>query len=514
MVGFIGYVIIIILITILIFTRNIHEFTMPGVARDADGYFHMVIAREFRENGHHVPKNISVGVFDWPFSYPYLVHFLLSFLPEGYYESVDRVFPTVMDLLYVGLLTTLVPLGFLDIQDFPLVLALFVTTPQFVQYAGGKGLSARKPGIILGTLSFLSFVVWSSGGNDWILFASIFFAGLTHLTSKFGTQTIVFFYIGFAIFYPIALLLVIGSFIIATVLSKGRYIKILRTHLRFSYDFAVRKQFVFLYNGFKSIDTFRQFLNARKPTDVLAVVYDSVLLKAFLNNPYAIGVVVVILWSYQTSVLSIPAVLLMWFGLGFVACGLTTLYGLRFLGQPGRYLNYTFIPGTLIIIDGFGALSVDNHLFIISLLMMGIAMLIGQALAYKRLAPSLEELEAFDQAIEYLNSNNADRVLTQPRHLGAEIAWKAPESSVGDSFGEWWSTQLSNKIIRDIFVDDPLITNNITILERHVNPSKVVFYKRSISEDMERCLVPPDSEPRFENKYYSIYCWSQFEPIN
>lgn len=505
MVGLIEYIVIAVLILSLILTRNIHEFAMPGVARDADGYVHMVIAREFRENQHRVPKNISASIFDWTFSYPFLVHFLLSFLPERYYESVDRVFPTVMDLLYVGFLSTLVPLGLLESQDFPLMLALFVATPQFVQYAGGKGLSARKPGILLATVSFLSFVIWNISGGSWILFASIIFAGITHLTSRFGTQAIVFFYLGFALLNPVALLIIIGSFIFAELISLGTYHVVLRSHLNFWFDYATRKQFVFLYNGFKSSDTIKQFLKARNLKEVLGAVYNSILLKALLNNPYAISATVLIIWSFQSSSFSIPVEVIIWFGVGLILCLFTTIYGLRFLGQPGRYLNYAFIPGILITVEGIPTLPIANRILLVILFGAGLAMIGGQALAYKRLSASLEQQQALDEAIEFLNLCDEGMVLVQPRHLGSEVAWKASGISVSDFFGNGFSSQAAKKQAEKVFPNEPYISDDIELLSKMLNPDLLLFSK-SMPETIDG-LRPGTADTIHENEFYALYRW-------
>jgi hypothetical protein len=503
------YLTSIALIFVLIITRNLHEIVASEAIRDADGYVHMVIAREFRKNKHRTPKEVSASVFDWTFSYPYLLHLLLSFFPERYYEFIDRLFPTIMDVLYVGLLITLVPLGFLSTGDIPLLIALFVTTPQFIQYSAGKGLSARKPGILLATCSLLLFVMWSTGGSNLILFASIIFAGLTHLTSRFGTQVVIFFYTGFIFLSPVAFFIIISSLIIAILLSGGTYLKVFKSHLLFWYDFATRKQFAFLYDGFKSVDTVRRFVSSRSLSDLFSAIYESVLLKALLNNPYAIGTSILIIWSLQSPMISVPNELVIWFGIGLIVCILTTLYGLRFLGQPGRYLNYTFIPGSLIIIEGLQTAPIMNELFISFIVIIGLSMIAGQALAYRRLGASPEQHQTRTEAIDYLKSNNADRILVQPRHLGSEIAWKT-DASVTDYFGDGYCSRMAADEAGNIFVEEPYITEEFAVIDKVVDPDLVLFEKKSVQSTRDECLSPPDVDPLFENEYYSIYSWSSF----
>jgi hypothetical protein len=486
-----------------------HRLVTPDGVRDPDGYVHMVIARDFRENKHKIPDTISNSLFDWKYIYPPILHHIISYIPDRYYELVDELFPTVMDLFYIGLLFILVPLNVVAVDEVIIIFILFITTPQFIQYSAGKGISARKPGILLGTVSLLSFFLWSMSGDIWALFVSSMFAGATHLTSRFGTQALLSVYIGFTFLYPISLLIIISSFVISSVFSKGHYIQIFRAHLRFSYDYAVRKQFVFLHNGFKSIDTFRRLVAAQDLSDILSAIYESVLLKMFMNNPYTIVALVFLFLGQQTSSFSVSPELIIWFGSSLFMSILTTSYGLRFLGQPGRYLNFSFIPTALIIVEAYHLLPVVYRLFLLSAVFVGLAMIGWQVVAYKRLGTSDEKKQQLNHAIEYINNNNICRIISQPRHLGSEIAWKAPDCSISDYFGDS-SSQSGMSQSKDVFEQDPYVTSKVDLLEQF-NPECVIFDKDAINQGFDSgVLLPPDAEPIFENKYYSIYTWNLY----
>lgn len=503
----IGFVaVIFFLLIVLIIIRNTHDIFSPISSRDADGYVHMIIAREFRKNNHRVPDTISANMFDWTFSYPFLLHFLLSFFPEKSYEIIDRIFPTLLDLLYVALLLLLLPLGLITPDQFPIILGLFVITPQFIQYAGGKGLSARKPGILLGTLSFLSFYLWLINGRSLFLLGSLLLAALTHLTSRFGTQAVVFIYLGFALTDLTAILMIPGSLLAAILLSAGAYIAVFRSHLLFWHYFATHRQFVDLYNGFKSLDTVRRFLYARSARDLLSALDRSVLLKASLNNPYALLGAAIVGFSLWSPAYTVSYELTVWFSAGFAAYILTSLYGFRFLGQPGRYLNFVFIPGVLLVLDYYYTAPPDIRQAILLVLAIGPITIVGQALKY-RLTSSPGQQESFDKTIEFLSLQAPCDIVVQPRYLGAEIAWKVPDVRVTDYFGGGHCSREAEAVALEIFENEPFVTSDVETLSNLVKPDWVFFNTDSISAVSEPGLRPPDGEPVFKSGPYEVYEW-------
>lgn len=488
-------------------TRSIHEIAKPS-AYSSDGFVHMIIAREIRSNGYRLPDKISVSPFNWSFTYPFFLHYFLSFIPERYYGYIDRVFPLMMDISYISILFLLLPLGLINLYELFLVFILFTSTPQFILRAGGKGLSARKPGVLWATLSILCYYLWLTGGAFWFLLGSLLFGGLTHLTSRFGTQALVFIFLGFSLINVVSLIVIPLTFLVGIIVSRGHYSKVMKFHAIHLYYYATNRQFVRFYSGFKSIDTFLSLVMARSFRDFLESIYRSIFLKSLLNNPFAIAAISIVIWSSLGNSVSIDFALIVWLIIGMVSSFLTSIRGLRFLGPPGRYFTFVFLPGALIVVQGFSSLQVLYSFGVWFVIVFGLAVIGGWGVFFHLTASPPEYYTAIEEVLEFFKRSESPTIITQPRNLGSKIAWRLPNVKVADYVGSGFTSLKEKEDYEKIFSRDPYITEDTTIISDLVDPDWVLFRSKSVDKRRSPILRQPNCPPAFENEWFEIYEWS------
>jgi hypothetical protein len=242
--------------------------------------------------------------------------------------------------------------------------------------------------------------------------------------------------------------------------------------------------------------------------DTLSALYNSVLLKALLNNPYAVAAVVILIWGLWTSSTTILTPLMIWFLTGFSLCVLTTIYGLRFLGEPGRYLNYAFVPGALIVTTVEAQrLPIAHQLLVGSVLVVGLIVVVGYVISH-RMTSTTDNNQPMNDIVEFLKAHNPRSVVVQPRHMGSEIAWKIPEARVTDFFGDGYSSKQAKRQAESIFSSDPFITKDTQYLTKLLNPDWVVFDRENAADDNEAILRPPDVDAAFKSDNLEVYQWS------
>ena len=63
----------------------------------SDAYFHLLMARTIRENGHRIPSEVPRVLVCRPYTYPYLFHWLLSFVPDRCLMAAERIVSPMLD---------------------------------------------------------------------------------------------------------------------------------------------------------------------------------------------------------------------------------------------------------------------------------------------------------------------------------------------------------------------------------------------------------------------------------
>jgi len=490
----------------VVLTRSVYRLLNPQWT-NTDAFAHFNIAREIRRNGHKPPEDHSGTFHPGRFTYPPTVHVLLSFLPERYYETVDRLFSPAVDLLFAGLLLALVPVGLLDIGGVAVALTLFVATPQFVRpdHPHGVGLSSRKPGLLLFSVGTVAFLTWVTASDVGALAIALAAGTLLALTSRFSTQAFLFVALALGTFHtPVAVAYFAASLVLAVIVSSGYYWRVLSAHVWFALDFAREKQYKFLYDGLKSIHTLRRFLTAirnRSPREALEGLFDSILLRSLFDSPFVVPAVVAVLVGDPNTV---PPGYLVWFYAGLGAFVLTSLYHLRFLGHAGRYLEHAFVPGVVIIASAFEEFGAPYAWLVYATAFGGLAT-IGAYVFVQAGWTDQSEREAFASLVEQLGNLPPGRVLIQPRYGGAEVAWKT-DHAVNDFLGTGFDT-LDAVADRNLLYPERegWVTDDTAWLAAEFDPDWIVFDREVAENAPQNALSEPEREPLWVSDTYALY---------
>jgi uncharacterized protein YggT (Ycf19 family) len=490
----------------IVLTRSAYRLLNPEW-RNTDAYVHFNIIREIRRNGHRPPEYHSQTLHPGKYTYPPLIHVLLSLLPERYYTTIDRAFSPIVDILFGALLIALIPAGILDVSGAAVALVLFVATPQFVRpdMPHGVGLSARKPGVILFSISVLSFLFWTTSGSTVVLAVALVAGTLLPLASRFSLQAFLVVTLTLGVFYdPLAIAYFVGSVVLAVLVSGGFYWRALVAHIRFAVDYAKKKQYKFLYDGFKSVDTIKRFLRGvrtRSPKDVLETLFDSILLRSLVDNLFIIPTVVAI-------ILGVPAIVppgyVVWVFAGLGAYVLTSLYHLRFLGHAGRYLEYVFVPGVVIVAASFGQRGAVFDRLVYLTIIAGIASIVAYVIVQQRWTDETER-SSLKSLVEQLRSLPSGRVLVQPRNRGAEIAWRT-DHVINDFLGTGFDTPETIAKRNRLYPEkEGWLTADTEWLASAFDPDWIVF-DRGVSDNApENALDEPAHEPEWQSDEYALY---------
>ncbi|WP_440992290.1 hypothetical protein [Haloarchaeobius baliensis] len=502
------------LLSLLVGSRIAYRLIAPDdISRD--GYAHLTLIQDIREAGHRYPRHPSNVATGGTYQYPYLVHWVLSFLPSAAVFDVDRYFSAISDVLYTGIFVFLYLYGHLDLPSLALCYVLFISTPSFNRpdLTHGTGISGRKPGVIVATISFLMCAFFIETGQLEFVLAALFFGGLVCLTSKFALQALLFISIGLSLSVsPLAIVVPPGAIIVASLLSAGNYIGILRTHVRHSYNYATKySSYENTRAGFFHFDvgTLVSRIRSRDLSkDDLRRLRQKWYIKLLINNPYVIPVCFVI-YSYYTGTFSHPLadVYVPWIVTGIVVFALTTLPPLQFLGESERYLDFVFLPSALLLAQAFAVEATLVNLLILAALLVGVAILGAYIYSFEKLLTPDEAVESnLENLVTFLDSSGDETLVVQPFNRAREIAWKTGHRVVDFNMNDSSSQAVIDE--RDKLCPEQwgYVTTDIEWIEGQYDPVWVVFDKEKM---LPIGLQPPNSEPDFENDYYEVYAFEE-----
>lgn len=162
-----------------------------------DTYYHLIIARTIKEEKYRVPKQLDGFLLPHRFSYPYLPHFLLAFLPAKLLDRfVKNYLNSFLDAIFAA---TLFLISLSLTADFKTALALallYIFTPLLfsIQAIGPRTahFTPRLFGEILVNLVFISEYFWALGYGWYYLILAIFLSSIIFMSSKFSVQALVF----------------------------------------------------------------------------------------------------------------------------------------------------------------------------------------------------------------------------------------------------------------------------------------------------------------------------------
>ena len=503
------FVFIIIGFILLAVTRSVYRILRPYQS-DADAYFHLQLTEEIRSNGHRLPKSPQQVVTSGVYGYPYLLHWLLSYLPRPAMPYVDRFFSPLMDLGVLLLAASLVPLGYLDLAQFPVVLTVLIATPQLVRpdQAQAIGLSARKPGTLVTTGAILALVIYVDTGAVSALAISIGLASVVPLLSKFSLQAMTVLLTVLAIFVaPEALLILFMSFVLAIILSRGHYLTVLRTHLKHLRDYAVSKQYKRFDHSIPSPVSFsRQILAADSPMAVAQTIFESRRLFPFFCNIPVIVALLGLVWAAVAGIdVAVSQPILVWLFAGVAAAFFTSLPHLLFLGEPERYLEYVYVPAFIVLGKSWLALGTQFHAAVSSLVIIGLILILGFYWTFQTRLFDPEREASIDDIVDRLNGLPQGTLIIHPSVIARNIIWFT-DHDVVETLGNQATTDAAVTEYNRLFPEKhSRITDDIEWLRDQYHPDWVVYDLRWFEPNLPNSLYLPSSEPIYANEHFELY---------
>jgi hypothetical protein len=493
---------VVITIFLAIFaSRSVYRILQPQGA-DRDAYGHFFFISDIRKNGHRIPLKPSGIVTTGSYRYPFLVHWLLSFLPQRHVHTLDRYFSPLMDVAFGLIFILMVPIEVLTQHEMVICLILLLTTPEFVRpdRSHGMGLSARKPGLILTTLGLFLASTWAVSEQWLTLMVAVSVISLIFLTSKFSVQALLWIGIILAIAIDVSIAgIVFAGFILAISVSGGAYGRMFMGHLRHLKEYAQELQ----YSHLDSVTTPLQFVHSladvSSPRELMQVIYQTEWMSAIANNPHVLlvgGTYAAV--AFTGSLPPVPESFHYWIFGGLTAFILTSLPHLRFLGQAERYLEYLFFPSA-VLISRSGVLFGQWYLVLIGIVaVIGGITILGYVLAFTSRDGRTDD--DWHQFIELLKDYDSGVVVVQPSTKGREIAYKTSHAVV-DFLLNGGSPGVSEERKRLMPERYTHVTDDVEWLRYQYDPRWVIF---DLNGDFNG-LHPPTDQPVERVDGYELY---------
>ena len=333
----------------------------------SDAYFHLTMARTIRENHHRIPEHVPRVLVCRPYTYPFLFHWLLSFVPEQFTMSAERLASPLIDTCYV--LLTFAFAFEIDRQTAftadPVSTALWCAalvglSPAFLSVGPGPRAYGATPRT-LGQLFFLVYV----GANIlfqvthlwvWVSLSSVAVAALS-ITTKFGNQAVVFIATGMAVIgYWLPLATAVCGYLVAITLTRGRVVKVLQGQINHSVFYFKHLQKPFLH---PDRQRFPQYFRRLLSKGRRGITHPLEFVRWYFHEPYVWHVLVA---NFPHAILSVglmisgasgvhgffpssePFRFVIWMvGISFVLSVLISLKPLMFLGETTRYAEHTVV---------------------------------------------------------------------------------------------------------------------------------------------------------------------------
>jgi len=232
-------------------------------------------------------------------------------------------------------------------------LIMAVLPQPFSPWSGLIGLNARPLGAMLTNVGAISMCLATvTESNFWWLAISSTAFSLILLTSKFGVQAWLVAMATIALasgsIGPVISTLV--GLLLGIIVTKGKALRILAGHIAHSIFYARTLQFrhtgtvkkcwpfsVFLVRALKGFPN----------TSVFTAIYSTPLLRATLLNPWILCLIPI--WMSLNSDIPLIRTLLWTATVSVIAIPVISTPGLRFLGEPDRYLMFQGTYATIIL---------------------------------------------------------------------------------------------------------------------------------------------------------------------
>lgn len=493
----------------VVLSRSVYRFIQPSL-HERDAFAHLLFMKDIREAGHRVPERPTSVLTGGIYSYPFLLHWLLSFLPERLVTFLTLYFSPILDAAYVCFVVVLSLSGVITTTELLIILVFFATAPDFMppNRAESLALSGRKFGLLITTGAILALSLWTVSSQALLLVGAVVLSAAVFLSSKFSLQALTFILIGFTVTgTPEALGVLLLGGLAAVLGSGGVYWTVLRGHVRHLYEYALTQQFKISMTAPTNnlLDELRERHSVR---DLLELAFRSHAIRPLAFNPFLIGVIVtyaVALTSGGISTLDSRPWVHIWVLSVVAAFILTSLPGLRFLGEADRYLDYGFLPGLLVIAAGWRQFGQPYDLFLGLLVLHGLAVIAVSIYVFRSEFHMPAENADFDDIMARLREHAPGGVLVQPLWRARELAWQT-DHTVVDFVMNGGSTP-AVVAERDHLCPSEYgyITDDVEWLAEQYDLDWAVFNVSRRDEFDDTELKPPAVEPEYENDHFQLY---------
>jgi len=478
--------------------KSAYNLLSPSVI-GGDSYDHFLFIEEIRAARHRIPDSPDQIATAGDYSYPYLLHWFLSFVPQRHIVTVDKYFSAVSDTVFLLFVAALAPLGFLSEIEVVVASLAFVAIPQFSRpdMSHNTGLSARKPGLLFVSVSVLATHVWIDAGSLPSLALAVVAGTTVLLSSKFGTQAYVALFGGLAVFGAVRFAAVPPlAFCLAVLLSKGKYLDVLAAQLRHLY----------LWGSYIQFRHPKGRPGMALPTissvgDLLNFLYRNRFVNPMINNHVPITIAVLLIAGVE---IGLPEPFGLWVLVGFAAYLVTVLPYLRFLGQPERYLEYTTIPVCVAVASLWSGGDPLQRALVAPLIAGGIAVTLAYVVIYLKVHIDPDREHQLSEVIEFLRTQPDGVLIKQPRGGSVRIAWETNHSVVKISLNAGSCPEINEQCKIMYRERMGLFTDDVEAFDREFSPEYALFESRG-DPDGGPGLSPPQSEPLFENDRFALY---------
>lgn len=201
-----------------------------------------------KKTHHRIPGRIKKGfIIEGYFDYPIIFPWLFSFFPKKFLLKIERFvspfFDALQNILLFFIAYSLTGNLYIALIS-QLVYSLIPIIPIENSY-----LTPRSLGYFNFTLAFYPLLTYHMFGNPVLLIIGLLFTTTLFLTHRFALQSFLFICIFFSIIdkTPLYILSFISGFIIATLVTKGHYLRVAKGHLANIYFWVLNYKYRFAH---------------------------------------------------------------------------------------------------------------------------------------------------------------------------------------------------------------------------------------------------------------------------
>lgn len=446
-----------------------------------DVWYHLHAAEEIRKNRFRMPDRLSRYSLDTAFDTPSLTYGMLALLPKRLRER-DYLFGPLAD----SILSSVVFLFSLWIAHNPYLAFLsafaFSMTPILLKADARVFFFSPRPWAeLFASVSLLFGVLFYLEHTIVLGFLAVLFGSFVFLTSKFGAQAILLLSIGLSVaLLALEFLLVLFlAFLLAILVSKGYYLRVLRGHMKHSNFY--RTTIVRRHTGTMQISGWKDIISALRGKERMV--------KVLARNPIVISLafmpllplmwVAYILDSGPFLLNSMLMVLFAWATVAFIIAVLISTRQLRFLGEAERYQGYATLPLCVLvpIVIGMANSAVLWVLLAIVLLYSALLLRVNYQIASRYFGVSRSDERFSEEFFRWLTSVPEETILCIPFNIAPEITYKTIHKTVYWG-GNLPARNLTTEDFKELFDEFPYPRDDLARLCRKFGATLVVFSKR------------------------------------